>query len=136
MTTARIGRTEAESDIDKHVGQRIKSRRTMMGVSQEKLGHECGITFQQVQKYECASNRVSVSRLFQIARVLNVEPSFFFEGLASTVEGGEGADPLKSNVTLEMIRLFNGVDAAEQAAVMTLLQSRSTSRTHQIGRAA
>ncbi|MCR9122217.1 MAG: helix-turn-helix domain-containing protein [Phyllobacteriaceae bacterium] len=65
--------------IDIHVGSRIRLRRTMLGMSQEKLGESLGITFQQVQKYEKGTNRVGASRLQNIASILNVPVSFFFE---------------------------------------------------------
>lgn len=65
--------------IDIHVGTRIRLRRTMIGMSQEKLGEALGITFQQVQKYEKGTNRVGASRLQNIAAILNVPVSFFFE---------------------------------------------------------
>lgn len=65
--------------IDVHVGSRIRLRRTMLGMSQEKLGESLGITFQQVQKYEKGTNRVGASRLQNISVILNVPVSFFFE---------------------------------------------------------
>lgn len=65
--------------IDIHVGSRVRLRRTMLGMSQEKLGESLGITFQQVQKYEKGTNRVGASRLQNIASILNVPVSFFFE---------------------------------------------------------
>ncbi|MEM8540752.1 MAG: helix-turn-helix domain-containing protein [Pseudomonadota bacterium] len=65
--------------IDIHVGSRIRLRRTMLGLSQEKLGESLGITFQQVQKYEKGTNRVGASRLQNIAGILNVPAAFFFE---------------------------------------------------------
>jgi transcriptional regulator with XRE-family HTH domain len=65
--------------IDIHVGSRVRLRRTMLGMSQEKLGENLGITFQQIQKYEKGTNRVGASRLQQIARVLSTPVSFFFE---------------------------------------------------------
>ena len=66
--------------IDRHVGSRVRMRRVLSGVSQEKLGDALGLTFQQVQKYEKGSNRISASRLQQIAKMLDVPVSFFFEG--------------------------------------------------------
>ncbi len=69
------------SPIDVHVGSRIRLRRTMFGLSQEKLGDALGLTFQQVQKYERGVNRVGASRLFDISRVLDVPISFFFEDM-------------------------------------------------------
>ncbi|GIL02842.1 MAG: transcriptional regulator [Alphaproteobacteria bacterium] len=77
--------------IDVHVGSRIRLRRTMLGVSQEKLGEHLGITFQQIQKYEKGANRVGASRLQEIARVLNTPVSFFFEDAPGTpVTAGQG----------------------------------------------
>ncbi|MCT8998244.1 helix-turn-helix domain-containing protein [Chelativorans intermedius] len=66
--------------IDVHVGSRIRLRRNMLGISQEKLGESLGITFQQIQKYEKGTNRVGASRLQAIASILNAPVSFFFEG--------------------------------------------------------
>ena len=76
--------------IDRHVGARVRMRRMLAGVSQEKLGEALGLTFQQVQKYEKGANRISASRLQQIAKMLEVPVSFFFEGAPSgdTPEGG------------------------------------------------
>lgn len=66
--------------IDKHIGSRVRMRRLMLDMSQEKLGHAIGLTFQQVQKYEKGTNRVGGSRMQQIANVLQVPPAFFFDG--------------------------------------------------------
>ncbi len=69
--------------IDRHVGSRVRMRRVMLGMSQEKLGDALGLTFQQVQKYEKGTNRIGASRLQQISRTLDVPPAFFFEGAPS-----------------------------------------------------
>ena len=82
--------------IDVHVGSRIRLRRTMLGLSQEKLGERLGITFQQVQKYEKGTNRVGASRLQNIAGILDVPVAFFFEdapGDTSSSEGGLAESP-------------------------------------------
>ncbi|MCK9914137.1 helix-turn-helix transcriptional regulator [Microbacteriaceae bacterium K1510] len=71
---------KAPNPIDKHVGSRVRMRRMMLGMSQEKLGDALGLTFQQVQKYEKGTNRIGASRLQQIALILQVPVSFFFEG--------------------------------------------------------
>jgi len=71
---------KAPNPIDKHVGARVRMRRMMLGMSQEKLGNSLGLTFQQVQKYEKGTNRIGASRLQQIAHILQVQVSFFFEG--------------------------------------------------------
>jgi len=71
---------KAPNPIDKHVGSRVRMRRMMLGMSQEKLGDALGLTFQQVQKYEKGTNRIGASRLQQIALILQVPVAFFFEG--------------------------------------------------------
>ena len=74
--------------IDLHVGGRIRMRRRILGVSQEKLAEALGLTFQQVQKYERGANRVSASKLYEIARTLQAPITYFFEGLADPMGGG------------------------------------------------
>jgi transcriptional regulator with XRE-family HTH domain len=74
---------KAPNPTDKHVGSRVRMRRMMLGMSQEKLGDALGLTFQQVQKYEKGTNRIGASRLQQIAHILQVQVSFFFEGAPS-----------------------------------------------------
>lgn len=71
--------------IDIHVGSRVRLRRMLVGMSQEKLGEKLGLTFQQIQKYEKGTNRIGASRLFQIAAILGVEVQFFFEDMPSEV---------------------------------------------------
>lgn len=71
---------KAPNPIDKHVGSRVRMRRMMLSMSQEKLGDALGLTFQQVQKYEKGTNRIGASRLSQISNILGVPVSFFFEG--------------------------------------------------------
>jgi transcriptional regulator with XRE-family HTH domain len=71
---------KAPNPIDKHVGSRVRMRRMMLSMSQEKLGDALGLTFQQVQKYEKGTNRIGASRLQQISNILQVPVAFFFEG--------------------------------------------------------
>src|ERR1700757_1188191 len=71
---------KAPNPIDKHVGSRVRMRRMMLGMSQEKLGDALALTFQQVQKYEKGTNRIGASRLQQISHILQVPVAFFFEG--------------------------------------------------------
>jgi transcriptional regulator with XRE-family HTH domain len=80
---------KAPNPVDKHVGSRVRMRRMMLSMSQEKLGDALGLTFQQVQKYEKGTNRIGASRLQQIALILQVPVSFFFEG-APHVGGHHG----------------------------------------------
>jgi len=75
---------KAPNPVDRHVGSRVRMRRMMLGMSQEKLGDALGLTFQQVQKYEKGTNRIGASRLQQISQILQVPVAFFFEGAPST----------------------------------------------------
>ena len=106
--------------VDVHVGSRVRLRRTLLGMSQEKLGEAIGLTFQQVQKYERGANRIGSSRLFELSRILDVPVSFFFDDMpggvaASTYVGGiaegatdeyEAGDPMSKRETLELVRAY------------------------------
>jgi len=72
--------------VDLHVGARVRMRRKLLGISQEKLAEELGLTFQQIQKYERGANRVSASKLYEIARALSTPVAYFFEGLSDPTE--------------------------------------------------
>ncbi|CAA7625569.1 helix-turn-helix domain-containing protein [Magnetospirillum sp. UT-4] len=119
---ANRGRTASgqPNPIDVHVGARVRLRRTLLGMSQEKLGEALGLTFQQVQKYERGANRIGSSRLFDLARVLDVPISFFFDDMPDEVSAlsprlisglGEDpapfeADPMSKRETLELVRAY------------------------------
>jgi transcriptional regulator with XRE-family HTH domain len=111
--------------VDVHVGARVRQRRALLGMSQTNLGSAVGLTFQQIQKYERGSNRISSSRLFEFSKVLDVPVSFFFEEMPSNVLAGrpfsgrgkkgfgEAAtpfehekDPLAKRETLELVRAY------------------------------
>ena len=72
------------SNIDKHIGYKLKLRRVDAGMSQEALGERVGLSFQQIQKYEKGANRISASRLFELTRILEVDISYFFEGFETS----------------------------------------------------
>ena len=106
--------------VDVHVGGRVRLRRTLLGMSQEKLGEAIGLTFQQVQKYERGANRIGSSRLFDLSRVLDVPIGFFFDemsdetasksprqimGMAETQSTFE-PDPMAKRETLELVRAY------------------------------
>ena len=97
--------------IDIHVGSRVRLRRMMLGMSQEKLGEQLGITFQQIQKYEKGTNRIGASRLQHIARVLSVPVSFFFEDApASPAENPTGvAEPASVNYVVDFLSSSEGI---------------------------
>lgn len=118
------GRTASGSPnpIDVHVGSRVRLRRTLLGMSQEKLGDAIGLTFQQVQKYERGANRIGASRLWDLSRVLDVPVSFFFDDMVEgtaiqsprmLTKGGLEqepttfeADPMTKRETLELVRAY------------------------------
>lgn len=75
--------------IDVHVGSRVRLRRTLLGLSQERLGEAVGLTFQQIQKYERGANRIGASRLFEFSRILDVPVSFFFDDMSEKFRGME-----------------------------------------------
>src|SRR4051794_32764210 len=89
--------TKAPNPVDRYVGSRVRMRRIMLGMSQEKLGEALGLTFQQVQKYEKGTNRVGASRIQQISEILQVPISFLFEGSPSSIASvdgyGQGGSP-------------------------------------------
>ncbi|KJF66796.1 MULTISPECIES: helix-turn-helix domain-containing protein [Rhizobium] len=97
--------------IDIHVGSRIRLRRTMLGMSQEKLGESLGITFQQIQKYEKGTNRVGASRLQNISGILNVPVSFFFEDAPGDQVGGATgmAEASSSNYVVDFLSSAEGL---------------------------
>lgn len=116
-----VSRTGKPNPVDIHVGSRVRLRRTLLGLSQEKLGEAVGLTFQQIQKYERGANRIGASRLYHLSRVLDVPVSFFFEEMPPEVAGKGGrastglseriqeefsADPLAKRETLELVRAY------------------------------
>jgi len=86
--------------VDRHVGLRIRMRRKELGISQERLAESIGLTFQQVQKYERAANRVSASKLWEMSRALSTSVGYFYEGL------GDAAEPPGSNLPREAMQEF------------------------------
>jgi len=85
--------------VDVHVGQRIRRRRWMVGMTQQQLGEAVGIKFQQIQKYETGMNRVSASRLYEISKALDVPVAFFFEAVDEPANENEGADGMSVETT-------------------------------------
>ena len=113
--------------IDIHVGSQVRFRRKMFGMSQDVLGDHLGITFQQVQKYEKGSNRVSASRLQHIARIFSVPVSTFFEGAPATLTNGaeqESTKQVREFLSSESLRLNK---AARSAAWRSTFSTPSAS---------
>jgi len=121
----RAGRRKSDGPepMDTHVGSRVRLRRNMMGLSQEKLGEALGLTFQQVQKYERGANRVSASRLWELSRILDVPVRFFFDiddpvraaplgGFAESSQQAFDDDPLNRRDTRELIGAYYRIENA------------------------
>ena len=124
---------KAPNPVDKYVGSRVRMRRIMLGMSQEKLGEALGLTFQQVQKYEKGTNRVGASRVQQISEILQVPVSFLFEGgpsgIASAKGYSEGTSPayisdfLATSEGLALTRAFTRIsDAKLRRSIVELVE--------------
>ena len=126
--------------VDAHVGSRVRLRRMLLGMSQERLGESMGLTFQQVQKYEKGVNRIGASRLFQISKILDVPVQFFFEEAPHFGDGGAArglAEPdseafifefLNSREGLELNRAFVKIaDAKVRKSFVDLVRALSAS---------
>jgi transcriptional regulator with XRE-family HTH domain len=118
--------------IDIQVGNRVRIRRMLIGMSQERLGDLLGLTFQQVQKYEKGVNRIGAGRLFEVSRILNVPVDFFYEGVAAQLAGNEheGAPPVMEFVSsgegLQLSLAFMKIkDTKVRKRVLDLVKSLS-----------
>lgn len=124
--------------IDIHVGSRVRLRRTLLGMSQEKLGEAIGLTFQQVQKYERGANRIGASRLYDLSRVLDVPVSFFFDDMKEEIGGALrpgfseapadfDAKDLSKREILELARAFDRIkDEKVRKRILELTKSLTT----------
>jgi len=146
--------SDKPNPIDVHVGRRLRLRRTLLGMSQERLGQLLGLTFQQIQKYERGVNRIGSSRLYELGQILDVPISFFFDDMAQDggapdlLAPGLAEDPadfafdardlqLEKRETLELVRAYNRIpDAAvrkrlfELAKALANLYERAPDSTH------
>jgi transcriptional regulator with XRE-family HTH domain len=114
--------------IDAHIGQRIRQRRWIAKLSQMAVAERLGITFQQLQKYEVGANRVSASRLWEIAQVLEVPVAYFFEGIGAPA-GDAPADPVVlDRDSAEMLRAFCALPEAQRAPLLALTRTLGTAQ--------
>ena len=120
--------TEQPHPVEQHVGAQVRLRRRMLGVSQERLADQLGLTFQQVQKYERGHNRISASKLFQIAEALQTDISHFFRGIASAgdtktkPQRDAFSDFLASPEGLELVQLWGDVPQKARRKLMGLVR--------------
>jgi len=140
QSAEKVEKEHRPSPIDVHVGSRVRLRRTLLGMSQEKLGDALGLTFQQVQKNERGVNRIGASRLFDLSRILDVPISFFFDDLPTSVGGSQsfanrvagfaegqesfGDDTLHRRETLELVRAYYRIsDPSVRKRVFDLIKA-------------
>lgn len=150
MTTTIKRKTKGTPDnVDVHVGQRLRIRRSLMGMSQEKLAESIGLTFQQIQKYERGTNRVSAGRLYQFSKILGVPIAYFYEqfgdifptktitkyglsdqdqepfaGIPPTSPSGEEPDLMKRRETIDLVRSYYAIeDLKVRKDVLKLMKS-------------
>ena len=129
------GKPFVSNAIDQHIGKRMQLRRNMMGMSLKDLAVVCGVTFQQIQKYETADNRIAASRLFEISCALQTPISFFFMGLPGNVPEETKAsrsirahmpapdDPMTRTESMELINLYWKLPKNQRMAIMSMLKT-------------
>ena len=108
----------SRTPVDGYVGSRIKTRRTEMGLTQNKIAEMIGVTFQQIQKYENGQNRIGSSRLYEIAKILRVPVAYFFEGLKSSTSSSSDANAVFSDNKEE----FQHIDEVKEKDIMFLIK--------------
>nr|WP_170609884.1 helix-turn-helix transcriptional regulator [uncultured Ruegeria sp.] len=111
--------------VDVHVGKRVRHRRWLIGMTQQQLAEQVGIKFQQIQKYETGANRISASRLWDIAEALDVPVSFFFEGLEETQKEDAGkksvpADLMGDKEALDLVRSYYAIPENQRRRLFEL----------------
>jgi transcriptional regulator with XRE-family HTH domain len=122
------GRTVTDMAVDAHVGGRIKLRRSLLGMSQVKLGQAIGLTFQQVQKYERGTNRVGASKLWQLSQVLDVPVSFFFDGLDEGQAGESAGDEVAGRRLMQLAADFSLLTEEERSQIAKLVGAVASGR--------
>ena len=118
-------------EIDVHLGRRLRRLRRLLGLTQQQLAGACGVRFQQIQKYECAANRMSAARLWQLAEVLQVPVSYFYEGLVETQsearpaesQAREGREMFGRKETTDLIQAFYRLSERPRQRLLDLAKS-------------
>lgn len=123
------------SDIDLHVGRRLRRRRRLLGLTQQSLAEQVGIRFQQIQKYECGANRVSAARLFELSEALSVPVQYFYEGLSEKNGLYDEPNPeilapdvLSKKETMDLVRAYYSLSPEPRRHLLDLAKSLETSR--------
>ena len=123
------------NEIDQHIAQRLQLRRVMLGMTQSDLAKKCGVSFQQIQKYETAGNRIPAARLFDLSQAMETSVAFFFSGLPGNyppetksnrsmrVSDVKDDDPMSKNETLQLINLYwNLPNDTQRRTIMDMLK--------------
>ncbi|HEY2357889.1 MAG TPA: helix-turn-helix transcriptional regulator [Phenylobacterium sp.] len=125
--------------IDIHLGRRLRRRRRILGLTQQQLASACGVRFQQIQKYECAANRMSASRLWQLAEVLEVPVSYFYEGLTLDPSANEKEleppEPMVGKETKALIRAFYSLSERPRQRLLELAKTLNENEPKTVGHA-
>jgi transcriptional regulator with XRE-family HTH domain len=124
------------NEVDQHIAKRLQLRRVMLGMSQSDLAHKCGVSFQQIQKYETAGNRIPAARLFDLSQALETPVAFFFSGLPGNfppetkssrsmrVSEQKENDPLGKNESLKLINLYWSLPSdSQREMIMQMLKT-------------
>ena len=114
------------TDIDLHLGRRLRRRRRLLGLTQQQLALKVGIRFQQIQKYECGANRISAARLWELAEALETPVSYFYDGLAEALERKEAAangDSFSRKETLDLIQAYYQLSERPRRRLLDLAKS-------------
>lgn len=114
-------------EIDVHLGRRLRRRRRLLGLTQQELAQACGVRFQQIQKYECAANRMSAARVWQLAELLEVPVSYFYEGYAEAraeaVRTEEGGEVFARKETRDLVRAYYQLGERPRRRLLDLAKS-------------
>ncbi|MBX7248334.1 MAG: helix-turn-helix domain-containing protein [Caulobacteraceae bacterium] len=124
------------TDIDLHLGKRLRRRRRLLGLTQQQLANSVGIRFQQIQKYECGANRISAARLWQLSEALETPVGYFYDGLAeaserTNIEAERGGEMFSRKETLDLIQAYYQLSERPRRRLLDLAKS-----LHQEGDAA
>ena len=119
--------------VDEYVGKRLRARRTTLGLSQEELGDQIGITFQQIQKYERGGNRIAISRLYDFGVILKVSVSWFVEGYGEPNDSTSEDDiqMLESKEIITLVRTYNNIPPTIRKKSLSLFKSIANANLHE-----
>lgn len=133
-TRQRTGVRTMANDIDLHLGKRLRRRRRLLGLTQQQLAVAVGIRFQQIQKYECGANRISAARLWQLAEALEVQVSYFYDGLADAQARAEadksdeprGEGMMARKETMDLVKAYYQLEERPRRRLLDLAKSLNT----------